>query len=224
LGGTLGDVPDAEPPPDAGPDAEPPRDAEPDAEVPDAELPDADLPDADLPDAELPDADFPDAQAPSDSGTGPGPDPDPDPDPGPEPCVPSTEVCNGADDDCDGVVDEVPAEACQGGGFRYCIAGTMSECPRRCEVCVPGGVRVCQNSYCTFWGEQECAGDGQGFGSCRERRVPPECDATARKHQSSPELEQCCLDNGYCCLDMHDLDGDGNRSEMLGNCSQVRCD
>jgi hypothetical protein len=195
--------------PDAGVDAEPPPDAEPDA-PPDAE------PDAEPP----PDADPPvDAEPPSDAGTGPGPV-----EPGPDPCVPGPEACNGTDDDCDGVVDEIPPVACAGGGFRYCIAGTMSACPKRCDVCVPGSVRVCQNSFCTFWGEQECTGDGLGFGSCRERRVPPECASVASKHQSSPELEQCCLDNGYCCLDMFDLDGDGNRSEVLGNCSQVRCD
>jgi hypothetical protein len=184
--------------PDAGPDAEPPPDAEPDAEPPDAEPPPVD------------------AEPPRDAGTGPEPLPDP--------CVPAPETCNGADDDCDGIVDEIPPTACPGGGFRYCIAGAVSACPRRCEVCVPGGVRICQNSFCTFWGEQECTGDGQGFGSCRERQVPPECAAVAQKHKNSPELERCCLDNGYCCLDMWDMDGDGSRTDMVGNCSQVRCD
>jgi hypothetical protein len=200
-GGRTGDVPDAEPPPDAGTDAEPPP--------PDGEPP---------PDAE-PDAEPPvDAEPPLDAGTGPGPDT------GPEPCMPITEACNGTDDDCDGVVDEIAPEPCPDGGFSYCIAGTMSACPRRCEVCVPGGVRICQNSFCTFWGEQECTGDGQGFGSCREREVPPECASVAKKHKNSPELERCCLANGYCCLDMWDLDGDGSRSDLLGNCEQVRCD
>jgi hypothetical protein len=90
-------------------------------------------------------------------------------------------------------------------------------------VCRPGGVRICQHSFCTFWGEQECAGDGQGFGPCRERHPPPECAGIAQTHKSSPELEQCCLDNGYCCLDMFDLDDDGNSSELLGNCDDVTC-
>ena len=141
----------------------------------------------------------------------------------PRPCVPSTEACNGRDDDCNGAIDDVSAEACPGGGFRYCVAGRLSECPRRCDVCVAGGVRVCQNSFCSFWGEQECAADGQGFGNCREAQPPPECRATARKFENSRQLEQCCLDNGYCCLDQHDLDGDGDRGEMLGACGDIAC-
>ena len=45
----------------------------------------------------------------------------------------------------------------------------------------------------------------------------------ARSKHASPELEQCCIDDGYCCLDEHDLDHDGNRREMLGACDGVRC-
>lgn len=141
----------------------------------------------------------------------------------PPQCTPSTETCNGRDDDCNGAVDDLPAQACPGGGFRFCVAGRLSECPRRCDVCVAGSVRICQNSFCSFWGEQECAGDGQGFGNCREAEPPPECAATARKFEDSRELEQCCVDNGYCCLDQFDLDGDGDRREMLGACGDVLC-
>jgi hypothetical protein len=138
-------------------------------------------------------------------------------------CEPSPEACNGRDDDCNGAVDDLPAQSCPGGGFRFCVAGRLSECPKRCEVCVPGSGRVCQNPFCTFWGEQECAADGQGFGNCREADPPPECAGVARKHQQSSELEQCCIDNGYCCLDEHDLDRDGDRHEMLGACRDIAC-
>ncbi len=138
-------------------------------------------------------------------------------------CEPSPEACNGRDDDCNGAVDDLKTQPCPGGGSRFCVAGRLSECPKRCEVCVPGSVRVCQNPFCTFWGEQECAADGQGFGNCREADPPPECATIARKHQQSRELEQCCIDNGYCCLDEHDVDGDGNRREMLGACGDIAC-
>jgi hypothetical protein len=138
-------------------------------------------------------------------------------------CTPAPETCNGLDDDCNGQVDDLPAVACAGGGFQYCVAGKLSSCPRSCEVCVPGSVRVCQNSYCTFWGEQECTADGQGFGPCREAKPPPRCAAIAAEEKDSAELEQCCIDDGYCCVDSHDLDGDGNEKEMLGACEGVRC-
>jgi hypothetical protein len=138
-------------------------------------------------------------------------------------CEAAPEICNGLDDDCDGAVDDLPAVACPGGGFQFCLTGRLSACPKRCEVCVPGSVRVCQNSFCSFWGEQECSADGLGFSNCREAHPPPECEETAKRSEDSPELEQCCIDNGYCCLDQHDLDRDGDRREMLGACGDVVC-
>jgi hypothetical protein len=149
------------------------------------------------------------------------PPPDPVVVPG---CQPQPETCNGRDDDCDGKVDEdLPPIPCPNGGNRYCVAGRLSECPRVCEVCRPGSQRVCYISYCTYWGAQTCASDGRSFGLCRERPVPPECESIAKSKRKSPELERCCIDNGYCCLDEHDLDGDGDRTEMLGRCGGVTC-
>lgn len=138
-------------------------------------------------------------------------------------CVPSEEVCNGRDDDCNGEIDEVSPIPCPGGGFRYCVAGSYSSCPVRCETCMPGSERICFMSYCNFWGVQVCASDGASFGPCHEDPVPSECRAVARDDQYSRTLEQCCLDNGFCCVDAFDLDGDGNKSEMLGDCQNVVC-
>jgi hypothetical protein len=145
--------------------------------------------------------------------------------PGPPACEPQPETCNGVDDDCDQQTDEdiVPIP-CPGGGSRYCVAARMSECPRRCEECLPGSRRVCYVSFCYFWGTQTCAADGRSFGLCREGRPPPECAQIAEEKRKSPELEQCCLDNGYCCLDDFDLDNDGDRTEMLGRCEGVVCE
>ncbi|HVU00754.1 MAG TPA: hypothetical protein VHE30_03350 [Polyangiaceae bacterium] len=165
----------------------------------------------------------PDAQVLLDSGTPPVTTSKPPPTRVPN-CTPSEEICNGKDDDCDGQVDEdLPSIPCAGGGDRYCVAGRMSACPTRCDACVPGSERVCFLSYCDFWAVQTCAADGKSFGVCREHRVPAECKAVASAHKDSPELEQCCIDNGYCCHDEHDLDNDGNREEMLGNCDEVSC-
>ncbi len=144
---------------------------------------------------------------------------------GPPPCRPQPELCNGRDDDCDSKVDQdlVPIP-CPAGGSRYCVGGQWSECPRRCEVCVPGSSRVCLVSYCTFWGQQSCASDGRSFGPCRESPPPAACDAVSRQGKRSAALEECCLKNDYCCLDEFDLDNDGDYAEMLGRCEAVTCD
>jgi len=140
------------------------------------------------------------------------------------PCVPTTEICNGVDDDCDGLVDEdQPPIPCENGGYRYCVAGSYSQCPTRCEVCVPGSTRTCFTSFCTFWGSQPCAPDGRSFGPCKEAMVPPECKPIVDKGMRTAELEQCCLNYGYCCLDEFDLNNNGDRTEMLGQCEAVAC-
>ena len=143
----------------------------------------------------------------------------------PPACQPQAETCNGADDDCDGAIDEdLPAIPCPDGGNRYCVGGRYSDCPRRCDVCVPGSKRTCITSFCTFWGSQTCSADGRSFGRCDESRPPPECEEIANKMMRSPALEQCCLDAGYCCVDEFDLDRDGDKTEMMGRCDAVVCD
>lgn len=140
-------------------------------------------------------------------------------------CTPVSETCNGRDDDCDGTVDDgLDALPCAGGGARYCVAGRYSECPRRCDVCVPGSERICFVSFCEYWGVQTCAADGRGFGACREAKPPGDCKAVAKAHQDSRELEQCCIDAGYCCIDRYDLDHDGVRGDHLGACEDVTCE
>ena len=140
-------------------------------------------------------------------------------------CIPQPETCNGIDDNCDGRVDEdQPAIPCPNGGSRYCVAGRYSECPRRCEVCIPGSERECFTSYCLYWGTQTCASDGRSFGPCKETIPPAVCKPVVDKVQKrSPELEQCCIDHGMCCRDEFDLDNDGDTNDMIGRCDSVMC-
>jgi hypothetical protein len=140
-------------------------------------------------------------------------------------CVPKDEVCNGVDDNCDGRVDEdQPPIPCPNGGNRVCVGGNYSECPKRCQVCVPNSKRTCITSFCTFWGSQTCMEDGMGFSGCKESAAPPECRAVANKMMRSRELEMCCIENGFCCVDEFDLDGDHDTTEMLGRCESVTCE
>ncbi len=140
-------------------------------------------------------------------------------------CVPTgPETCNGIDDDCNGAVDDgLPPIPCPETGNRICVGGAYSECPRRCEVCVPGSKRTCITSFCTFWGNQSCAGDGMSWGGCRETPAPPECREVANKMMRSPELEKCCIEHDFCCVDEFDLDSDGDTTEMLGRCEAIEC-
>jgi hypothetical protein len=167
-------------------------------------------------------AEFP-PDAPPDRPRDAAPNPPPTPDAGPV-CHPQPETCNGIDDDCNGVVDDgLPPIPCPNGGARYCVSGTYSECPRRCEVCVPGSERECFTTFCSFWGTQACSSDGRSFGPCKEALPPGDCQAVTDQSKYTSDLEKCCIAQGLCCLDEFDLNGNGDRTEMLGRCDSVMC-
>jgi len=167
------------------------------------------------PDAQIPE---PDADVEEDADVE---DPDVVP---PDECEPTgTETCNGIDDDCNGMVDDLPAVACADGGFSYCVRGAMSECPRECQTCMPGSETICFVSYCYFWGKQTCSGDGKSLSGCIEEPPPSACKEIAIDHQKSRQLEQCCIDQGHCCKDDFDLDNDGSTRDYVGNCVEVTC-
>jgi hypothetical protein len=139
-------------------------------------------------------------------------------------CHPQPETCNGVDDDCNGLVDDgLPPIPCPSGGERYCVSGAYSECPRRCEVCVPGSERECFTTFCSFWGTEACASDGRSFGSCKEAIPPADCQAVTDQGNKTSDLEKCCIAQGLCCLDEFDLNGNGDTKEMLGRCDSVTC-
>ena len=103
------------------------------------------------------------------------------------------------------------------------MSGAYSACPQRCDVCVPGSERECFTTFCSFWGTQACASDGRSFGPCKEALPPDSCKAVTDQSKYTRELEKCCIADGLCCLDEFDLDGDGDTTEMLGQCDSVTC-
>jgi hypothetical protein len=117
--------------------------------------------------------------------------------------MPTDEICfDDLDNDCDGETDE--------------------DCTREDCLCIPGARRICDYSpiYCA-WGEQFCAADGLSWGPCAEITIPLECAPVETWY--SPMAEACCIDQGYCCQDQWDLDGDGDGWESLGNCVDIVC-
>jgi len=73
--------------------------------------------------------------------------------------LPTVEVCNGADDDCDGAPDDVALAggcACAAGSARPCYQGPAGT----------QGVGICQA------GVQVCAADGSGYGACLGQVTP----------------------------------------------------
>ena len=76
--------------------------------------------------------------------------PPPSTDPAPS-CVPGTETCNQRDDDCDGKVDEAPADC----ALDACVAGTPSYRGAACDRCVcqrcGTNLMQCQNNPDANW-------------------------------------------------------------------------
>ncbi len=74
--------------------------------------------------------------------------------PDPDLCHPPVEICNGDDEDCDGIVDN---------GFQ-CSPGLTQQCS---TACTPNGEQQCQEETCQ-WGN--CAGD-----ECSEPGIVEDC-------------------------------------------------
>ncbi len=70
--------------------------------------------------------------------------------------LPHPESCNGADDDCNGRIDDGVTCVCMGGTMRACYSGPTGT----------SGVGVCRN------GSQVCSAGGGGWGACASEHLP----------------------------------------------------
>ena len=99
--------------------------------------------------------------------------------------VPTTDACNGLDEDCDGIVDDAAScdlgTTCQGG---RCVCTSNNE-PRCNEVCCPSGETCCKGSCCPVGRCNSTCGCGQKY--CPGQGILPS--------------GTCCPDNGVCYID-----------------------
>lgn len=95
-----------------------------------------------------------------------------------------------------------------------------------CEgcVCTPGSWRysVDDGGYGSLWAIPYCNEDGSGWGRTYEiPAIPEPCDLI--DHWYSPPAQECCIEQGWCCQDMWDMDSDGDIWESLGRCPDPIC-
>jgi hypothetical protein len=109
------------------------------------------------------------------------------------PGAPAAEVCNGIDDDCDGLVDEdLPALNCGVGACRRTVASCFGGAP---QTCVPGmpGVEACNgiDDDCDGMVDEDLPPFSCGVGACARTVVACIGGVTQMCTPGAPATETC---------------------------------
>ena len=157
--------------------------------------------------------------------TGSPPELPPPPPDGPV-CVPKGETCNGADDDCDGRGrrEDRPRSPAPTAATASASAATTPNARAAARSACRAASAPASRRSARSGAPRRAPTTGMSFGACKESHAARACREIANRMMRSPELEECCIDNGYCCVDEFDLNNNGDRTEMLGRCEAVMCD
>lgn len=103
-------------------------------------------------------------------------------------CVPARETCNRVDDDCNGVVDDVPPQVCGNGACRRAVRVV---CDGSVATCAPGSpsTEVCNgiDDDCDGMVDEAIPALPRGLGACR--CMPTSCNETCTPGE--PTDERC---------------------------------
>lgn len=142
-----------------------------------------------------------------------------------DPCSPTAEVCNGADDDCDGFVDEgLGSTTCGTGACQTTIQNCVGGSPQTCTPGIPSS-EICDNidNDCDGMIDEGFGNLTCGVGACQNS--VPSCVAGVPQTctPNSPSVEVCDGFDNDCDGSVDESNPGGGaacNTGLLGSCAQ----